>query len=107
MRRARILTIDGETDVLALNRKHLEPQGYEVACAKTLAEARAAIYEAPPDLVMLDVLMPDGCGYDFCAEVRGITTAPIIYLTCMAARRRPSASCWPGGETTTSPSPTD
>lgn len=83
MRKPRILMIEDETDVLALNRKHLEPQGYEIHCAKTLEEARACLYEYPPDLILLDVLMPDGSGYDFCAEVRKNTTAPILYLTCM------------------------
>ena len=83
MRKARILMIEDETDVLALNKAHFESQGYEVFCAKTLAEARASVYECPPDLILLDVLMPDGSGYDFCAEIRGLTAAPIIYLTCM------------------------
>ena len=83
MRKARILMIEDETDVLALNRTHFESQGYEVFCARTLAEARASVYEYPPDIILLDVLMPDGSGYDFCAELRGLTAAPIIYLTCM------------------------
>ncbi|MDL2274070.1 response regulator transcription factor [Oscillospiraceae bacterium OttesenSCG-928-G22] len=83
MRQARILLVEDETDVLSLNQKHFEAQGYEVHCAKTLAEARAVIYEYPPDLILLDVLMPDGSGYDFCAELRKKTLVPILYLTCM------------------------
>ena len=83
VRKPRILMIEDETDVLALNRRFFEPQGYEVCCAKTLAEARACIYETPPDLILLDVQLPDGSGYEFCAEVRGITAAPILYLTCL------------------------
>jgi DNA-binding response OmpR family regulator len=83
IRKIRILIVEDETDVLSLNVWHLEEQGYEVIAAKTLTAARAAIWEHPPDLVLLDVLMPDGSGYDFCAEIRKTTTAPIIYLTCM------------------------
>ena len=75
--------VEDETDVLALNARHLEAQGFEVFGAKTLAEARSQLWERPPDLVLLDVLMPDGSGFDFCAEIRNITTAPIIYLSCL------------------------
>ncbi|MDL2294611.1 response regulator transcription factor [Ruminococcaceae bacterium OttesenSCG-928-D13] len=83
MRQARILLVEDEADVLALNKKHLELQGYQVLCAETLAAARSIVWEQPPDLIVLDVLMPDGSGYDFCAEIREATSAPILYLTCM------------------------
>ncbi len=83
IRKIKILIVEDETDILALNTRHLEAQGYEVIKASTLAQARAAIWERPPDLVLLDVLLPDGIGYDFCAEIRKTTKAPIIYLTCM------------------------
>lgn len=69
--------------MLSLNRKHLERQGYEVLCAETLASARNILWETPPDLIVLDVLMPDGSGFDFCEEIRRLTTAPVLYLTCM------------------------
>lgn len=83
MRQAKILLIEDEADVLALNRKHLSAQGYDVLCADTLAAARNLLWENPPDLIVLDVRMPDGSGYDFCAEIRQSTAAPILYLTCM------------------------
>ena len=83
MQQPRILMVEDETDILAVNRAYFESQGYAVCCAKTLKEARAAIYENPVDLILLDVLLPDGSGYDFCAEIRSLTTAPVIFLTCM------------------------
>lgn len=83
MRKAKILMVEDESDVLALNKAHLEGQGYSVLPARTLAEARNILWEHAPDFVLLDVLMPDGSGFDFCAEVRKISTAPILYLTCM------------------------
>lgn len=83
MRKARILMVEDETDVLALNQAFFLAQGYDVICAKTIKEARSAAYEYPPDIVLLDVLLPDGSGYDFCREMRTLTSAPIIYLTCM------------------------
>jgi len=82
-RKPRILLVEDEIDVLSLNSRHLEAQGYETLCAKTLAQAKKFLWEAVPDLVVLDVQMPDGSGYDFCSEIREITTAPIIFLTCL------------------------
>ena len=38
--------------------------------------------EHAPDLILLDVMMPDGSGFDFCTELRQKTNAPIIFLTC-------------------------
>ncbi len=84
MRKVRILFVEDETDILALNARHFAAQGYDVQTAKTLAEARAVVWENPPDLIVLDVQLPDGTGFDFCAEMRKITTAPVIYLTCAA-----------------------
>lgn len=81
MQKAKILVVEDESDVLALNQTHLEGQGYVVFPAKTLKEARSALWEAAPDLVLLDVMLPDGSGFDFCTEVRSVSTAPILYLT--------------------------
>jgi len=77
--------VEDETDILSLNKQHFEQQGYEVDAARTLGEARAKLWERPPDLVLLDVQMPDGSGYDFCAEIRKMTSTPIIYLTGMGS----------------------
>lgn len=83
MRSARILVVEDETDVLSLNMEYLRGQGYEVLGAETLAKARALFWEYPPDLILLDVQMPDGSGFDFCTELRDTSTAPVIFLTSM------------------------
>lgn len=73
--------VEDEADVLGLNIQHLEKQGYTVLGVGTLAEARAAMGDLLPDLILLDVMLPDGSGYDFCAEIRPHTSAPIVFLT--------------------------
>lgn len=83
MRKRKILIVEDETDVLDANRVFLESEGYEVVCAINLSEARNAVWEQPPDLILLDVILPDGSGYDFCKEIRSFTAAPIIFLTCL------------------------
>jgi DNA-binding response OmpR family regulator len=79
----RILLVEDEADTLFGVKKHLEGQGYEVTCAPTLGEARRSFRARPPDLVLLDVMMPDGSGYEFCEEVRKTSSIPVIYLTCL------------------------
>lgn len=80
-----ILLVEDEQSVSNLNRRHLEAAGYRVSAVQTIKEARAAVWERPPDLVILDVLLPDGSGYDFCREFRKLSTAPVLFLTCLGA----------------------
>lgn len=83
MKKSRLLLIEDEADVLEINRGFFEGMGYQVICASTLAHARFQLEEHSPDLILLDVMMPDGNGFDFCTELRQKTNAPIIFLTCM------------------------
>lgn len=81
MKKVKLLLVEDETDVLQNNREYFEGKGYEAVCAATLAKARFQLEEHSPDLILLDVMMPDGSGFDFCAELRQKTNAPIIFLT--------------------------
>jgi DNA-binding response OmpR family regulator len=83
MRQAHILMVEDEQKVSDLNKEYLEGQGYMVSCAETLKQARFLLEEIKPDLILLDVMLPDGLGFDFCAELRQETNAPIIFLTSM------------------------
>lgn len=82
MKQIRLLLIEDEADILEINREYFEGKGYRALCASTLAQARFQLEEHAPDLILLDVMMPDGSGFDFCTELRQKTNAPIIFLTC-------------------------
>lgn len=82
MKKATILMVEDESDVLANNKEYFESKGYEVIGADTIAQARFQMEEHTPDLILLDVMMPDGSGFEFCFELRQKTNAPIIFLTC-------------------------
>jgi len=83
MRQAHILIVEDEQRVSSFNREYLEGQGYTVSVAETIHQARFLVEEQTPDLILLDVMLPDGLGFDFCAELRQKTNAPIIFLTSM------------------------
>lgn len=59
----------------------LKKQGYEIEIARTSLEAEKLWREGKYDLVILDVSLPDGSGYDLCQKIRQTSKVPIIFLT--------------------------
>jgi two-component system phosphate regulon response regulator PhoB len=81
---ARILAVDDEPDLLELVRVGLTQAGYVVETASSGSEALAALRRAPPDLILLDLMLPDLSGTELCARVRAdqrLAGVPIIMLT--------------------------
>lgn len=76
-----ILLVEDDQNILRTNRRILEREGFTVLCAETLAAARAQFAASRPDVLVLDIMLPDGSGLDFCEEVRGELTAPVLFLT--------------------------
>lgn len=70
MRKARILMVDDNNELLTVNREFFEGKGYAVLEAINLEQARLCIENDNPDLILLDVMLPDGSGLDFCHEIR-------------------------------------
>ena len=59
----------------------LKKQGYEIDAARTKLEANALWRDGRYDLVILDVSLPDGSGYDICRQIRRSSKVPIMFLT--------------------------
>lgn len=59
----------------------LKNEGYEMLHAETLESADALFDEGEVSLVLLDVMLPDGNGYDFCVRVKAKSRVPVIFLT--------------------------
>ena len=80
---ARILLLEDERDMAFLVEKNLRQMGAQVEPCATIAAARKALQgRRPPDLLLLDVNLPDGCGFDFLCELRrGGTWTPALFLT--------------------------
>lgn len=81
----KILIVDDEPTVLELVRRNLEREGYQVVTASDGQEGMRMVYAERPDLVILDVMMPELDGWQVCQRVRGMSDVPIIMLT---ARRQ-------------------
>lgn len=79
--RIRALVVDDEPAILRLLRPVLEANNYEFTSAGTIAEAIKRIATGSPDIVVLDIGLPDGDGKDVIREVRQWSDVPIIILS--------------------------
>ena len=59
----------------------LKKQGYEIVVARTTLEADTLWADGTYDLVILDVSLSDGSGFDFCKKIRQISKVPVMFLT--------------------------
>ncbi len=79
-----ILVVDDVPTNLALKRSTLEPLGYRVRTASSADEGLAMARESPPDLIISDVGMPEGDGFDFIARVKqtpALSAVPFIFCS--------------------------
>ena len=80
-RRRTILLVEDERSIVEPLQAALEREGFRTELAGTVAEALDAAGRVDPDLVLLDLMLPDGSGYDVCRELRSRSTVPIVMLT--------------------------
>jgi DNA-binding response OmpR family regulator len=78
---ARILLVEDDQSLHRGILFTLRQEGYEVIGAFTLAAARSAFQEGQYGLILLDVQLPDGNGFDFCTDIRKASDVPLIFLT--------------------------
>ena len=77
----RILTIEDESNIRRFVRLALETEGYEVYEADGLKRGLIEAGTRRPDLVVLDLGLPDGDGLDFIADLRNWSEIPVIVLS--------------------------
>lgn len=82
-----VLLVEDDKDIQGLNESLLKRNGYGVILAMNIAQARAIIKSNPPDIVVLDIILPDGSGLDFLHELRSPnspdTNVPVLLLTAL------------------------
>ncbi len=77
-----VLIIDDEEDILRLIKTVLVKEGINhVVTATTAKDGFAEFQRTQPDLVLLDIMLPDGEGYDVCKQIRNISNVPILFLS--------------------------
>jgi len=84
MRRSRIVVSDDDLAVVKIVKANLEAEGYDVLTAMNGTQALQIIEMEPPDLVILDIMMPGIDGLEVCRRLREWTKIPIIMLSAMS-----------------------
>jgi DNA-binding response OmpR family regulator len=77
----KVLAVDDELNILELVKLYLEREGYHVETASTGNDALTKVDTFSPDLIVLDLMLPDVDGFEVCRQVRKKSNIPIIMLT--------------------------
>ena len=84
-RSPRVIVIDDDPSVREVSRAYLERDGFVVTLAETAQEGIELAERVAPDLVVLDLMLPDLPGEDVAREIRGRSDLPILILTAKAS----------------------
>jgi DNA-binding response OmpR family regulator len=76
-----VLVVDDEVKILSLVKSYLETNGYAAFCAKNGREGLEIFEKNQVSLILLDLMLPDFSGEEFCEKVRRISDIPIIMIT--------------------------
>lgn len=82
MRREKILIVDDEVEIIELICLYLAREGYQTLTAYDGYGAIDMVDKSKPDLIILDIQLPDLDGFEVCLELRKVTKAPILFLSC-------------------------
>jgi len=80
--REKILLIDDEAEITELIKYYLLKEDYNVNIVANAQNALEAIEIENPDLIILDIMLPDIDGIELCLEIRKYSNAPILFLSC-------------------------
>jgi two-component system KDP operon response regulator KdpE len=77
----RVLVVEDDREIRALMQSSLSVEGFEVQTAVSLSEASALLRHSPPDVIVLDLGLPDGDGVQLVREVRTRHSLPIVVVS--------------------------
>lgn len=91
----KVLIVEDDADLSALYQAYLIHEGYEVTAVSTGGQALSALMDIEPDVVLLDVMLPDGSGFDVCKRIkqsrRGPMTSVILVTALSSSESRTEA----------------
>jgi two-component system, OmpR family, phosphate regulon response regulator OmpR len=85
----RLLLVDDDARLTSMLSDYLTSAGFEVEAAHNLAQGRVALENSLPDLLVLDLMLPDGDGLDFCRSLRGDARTRRLPVLMLSARGEP------------------
>lgn len=77
----KILIVDDDKDLSFIISEMLESYGYSVTCAESCEKAFELLSAEKFALILLDINLPDGTGFEVCSELRRVSTVPVIFAS--------------------------
>lgn len=93
-----ILIVDDDEDIRVVITLYLEKEGYHIISASDGSQAVTSAFTANPDLIILDMMLPELDGIEVCQEIRKKLNTPIIFLSCKGEPLDKSMGLTAGGD---------
>lgn len=82
-----ILFVEDNPHIMKINSAALTMRDYEVLCADSLGKGQMLLLNNPVDLIVLDVMLPDGSGIEWCHQIKHEYNVPILFLSALGDSR--------------------
>ena len=93
-----ILLVEDDKQLSFITKRMLASKGYGVATAYSIRQAKEEIKKREFDLILLDMMLPDGEGSQLCEEIRKFSTCPIIFVSCLSDQDTKISALKMGGD---------
>jgi DNA-binding response OmpR family regulator len=78
-----VLLVEDNPHIMEINKEAFAMEDYNCLCAGTVKECREILAEHEPDIIVLDIMLPDGDGVELCKEIKSRFNIPIIFLSAL------------------------
>lgn len=82
MSKEKIMIVDNELEIVQLIKLYLTREGYDTVWTTDSTKAVELAEAEKPDLILLDVVMPDMSGYELCSKIREESNVPVVFISC-------------------------
>lgn len=93
-----ILLVEDNPHIMKINYTSLMMEGYHILKAETAAECLRVLQESDVDLIVLDVMLPDGSGVELCTKIKREFEVPILFLSALGENADIIAALRAGGD---------
>ena len=94
----KILLVEDDKQLSFITRRMLESKGYNVETAFSVVGAKEKLEKSQFDLILLDMMLPDGEGSQICEEIRKYSVCPIIFVSCLSDQETKISALKMGGD---------
>lgn len=93
-----ILLVEDNPHIMKINYTSLMMEGYHILKAQTVAACLQMLHENDVDLIILDIMLPDGSGVDLCTQIKREFEIPILFLSALGENEDIIAALRAGGD---------